>query len=288
MRREVLARDQHREMIFSMVEEMAAVVAQDFFPNGRLRKDGGVSHLDMKELNDAVTTLFAIPAKLSESDIKPFNDVGLKNLLVNTATAAYQIKKEQMGEEVLGQLEKMILLTTIDGLWKDHLLGMDHLREGIGLQGYGQKDPLIQYKKEGFRYFQMMMDQITADVIRKVFAVQLAQETDYRSDFEEALSSDFQYNLTEDGGLLPLPGGGAPGADLQGAKPARLQPPPVQQPKPSFDFTDLMRAQQGPMTLSSGVGPARPVQNEGPKVGRNDPCPCGSGKKYKKCHGTGA
>ena len=74
------------------------------------------------------------------------------------------------------QLEKMILLTTIDHLWKDHLLAMDHLREGVGLQGYGQKDPLVEYKKQGYGFFEMMMNQITGDAVRKLYVVQLAQQ----------------------------------------------------------------------------------------------------------------
>src|SRR5690606_7461397 len=97
-----------------------------------------------------------------------------KKLIIKLATEAYDRKEKALGGENMRQIEKMILLTTIDHLWKDHLLAMDHLREGVGLQGYGQKDPLIEYKKQGFRFFEMMMNQIAGDVVRKVFAVQLA------------------------------------------------------------------------------------------------------------------
>ena len=127
------------------------------------------------------------------------------------------------------QLEKMLLLTTIDTLWKDHLLAMDHLREGIGLQGYGQKDPLIEYKKQGFQFFEMMMNQITGDVVRKAFTVQLAQrpdaqgaapdshemEAEIEAELEKAEAHQtMQYNLAPDGslvsreGALPLAVGG--------------------------------------------------------------------------------
>src|SRR5204863_3812402 len=118
-------------------------------------------------------------------DIQPFNDVGLKKFILDFANEVFKKKEKELGEEVIIQLEKMILLSTIDNLWKDHLLAMDHLREGIGLQGYGQKDPLIAYKKEGFRYFQMMMGQITGDVVRKLFAVQMASQEGILEDLEE-------------------------------------------------------------------------------------------------------
>src|SRR5205085_11382199 len=115
-----------------------------------------------------------VPSQIEEKDIVPFNNIGLKNQIVKLAEAMYQSKVQTMGEQTVHQLERMILLTTIDHLWKDHLLAMDHLREGIGPQGYGQKDPLIEYKKQGFRFFEMMMNQITGDCVRKVYAVQLS------------------------------------------------------------------------------------------------------------------
>jgi preprotein translocase subunit SecA len=129
------------------------------------------------------------------------------------------------------------MLQTIDGLWKDHLLGMDHLKEGIGLRGYGQRNPLQEYQKEGFAMFGEMIGRIHEDVVQKVFTVQIAREEDL--------------------------------ARLE----ARRRPQPAQ------------------MTMSGGGAAARPAKpagqrRDGAKVGRNDPCPCGSGKKYKKCHGA--
>ena len=233
------------------------------------------------------------------------------------------------------QLEKMILLTTIDHLWKDHLLAMDHLREGIGLQGYGQKDPLIEYKKQGFGFFEMMMNQITGDVARKLFAVQLAPQESVE-DMEEEVFVDPLRNAVESHadsqgmGLTPgfpeqrTPQPGSPVAaptpgkmqytigpdgSLVASGPAQsAQPRPAQQPsagvspqqqRQAVDFANLMR---GPSRMTMGRGPvgggggqAAPMPASGggggvgtdvEKVGRNDMCPCGSGKKYKKCHGS--
>ena len=130
------------------------------------------------------------------------------------------------------------MLQTLDQLWKDHLLSMDHLKEGIGLRGYAQQNPLQQYKKEGFEIFEAMMQQLEADVVEKVFTVQIARQEDV----------------------------------------ARLE--------------QRRRPQPAQMVMSGGGTPQRAatkvetVRRDGEKVGRNDPCPCGSGKKYKKCHGT--
>jgi preprotein translocase subunit SecA len=138
---------------------------------------------------------------------------------------------------VMRHLEKFVLLQTIDQLWKEHLLNMDHLKEGIGLRGYGQRNPLQEYKKEGFEMFEEMIGAIHQDAVQKVFIVQ-------------AVRSDELQRLEQ-----------------------RHRPPPAQ------------------LTMSGGGEAPRPVQaaaskRDAPKVGRNDSCPCGSGKKYKKCHGA--
>ncbi len=273
-RKEVLAREQLREMIFSMVNEISGVIAEDFFPNGKLKRVNGQLHLDTKELNDAIQVTLQIPSQIEEKDIQPFNNVGLKQLIIQKAESSYESKEKTVGPDNIRQLEKMILLTTIDHLWKDHLLAMDHLREGIGLQGYGQKDPLIEYKKQGFRFFEMMMNQITGDVVRKLFAVQVTPNAFFEEEIEEELeeadqSAEMQYNISADGTLVEQ-------------KPSQK----TQQPQPSFELnlgnpSRQMSMNRGPIGLSSGSD-ASTID----KVGRNDLCPCGSGKKYKKCHGA--
>jgi preprotein translocase subunit SecA len=150
--------------------------------------------------------------------------------------AVYDERERPFTPPVMRQLETLVLLQTIDSLWKDHLLSMDHLKEGIGLRGYGQRDPLQEYKKEGFEMFEAMMLQIQVDAIEKLFTVQIARQEDV----------------------------------------ARME----QQRRP----------QPARMVMSGGgaaAAPAKPqtVRHED-KIGRNDPCPCGSGKKYKKCHGA--
>ncbi len=268
LRREVLSGTQLRPVLFSMVEELAGAISSDFFPNGRLKKVDGQAVLDEKELNDAIRILLSISTSISEKDIEPFNHLGLKKLILQAASDAYATKEAELGSESFHQLQKMILLTTIDHLWKDHLLAMDHLREGIGLQGYGQKDPLIEYKKQGFRFFEMMMNQITGDVIRKLFSVQLAHQHLYEEELEE---------------------GGLAHAQLSNESPERTEAP-SQVNRPALDLSRLTpREPSRPLIFSRGAESVTASPGGGapgaPKVGRNDPCPCGSGKKYKKCHG---
>jgi preprotein translocase subunit SecA len=274
---------------------MAVNLGQEFFPNGKLkRNERGLAELNMNELKNAFATTLQYMPEIHEKDIQPFNHVGVEKLLLKLGEERYNSKEKDYGNEMVRHLEKMILLTTIDQLWKDHLLAMDHLRDGVGLQGYGQKDPIVVYKKEAFRFFQMMMDSIAVDVVRKLFAVQVAPNEN-ADDIEQAIAEEesaltgggnFQYNLTEDGELVPT-------------KPTEATPAK----NPPLDLSHLHKAPKQ-MQLSRGpVGSpfAQPQADQMPmsgggssnyasdvdKVGRNDPCPCGSGKKYKKCHGQG-
>jgi preprotein translocase subunit SecA len=310
MRKEVLSRESLRDMVMEFLSENARGIAQEYFPNGKLkRNERGLAELNMAELkNTLANTLQSMP-EFKESDIQPFNHIGLEKLIMKLGESRYQSKEKDYGNEMVRHLEKMILLTTIDQLWKDHLLAMDHLRDGVGLQGYGQKDPIVVYKMEAFRFFKMMMEQITNDVVRKLFAVQVSPNQD-ANDIEEAIEREeasiadegaFKYNLTADGELVPTASGNG-------------HPPPAAEKAPPMDLSHLHKAPRQ-MQLSRGASPAQPGSpfagaggGSGPfaqpqhsggssgarppqsssdvdKVGRNDPCPCGSGKKYKKCHG---
>jgi preprotein translocase subunit SecA len=154
---------------------------------------------------------------------------------------AYARREQELGPELMRFLEKTFMLQVIDHHWKDHLLGMDHLRDGIGLRGYGQKDPLIEYKREGFDLFAGMMERIKSDTLDRLFHVQAVRQTS------------------------------------EGAAPTPPPPPPViSNPQPKL----ILNRGEEPVAAQT------PVHRADDKVGRNDPCPCGSGKKYKKCHGA--
>jgi preprotein translocase subunit SecA len=154
----------------------------------------------------------------------------LKEFLLSEVRKAYERKETEAGSDVIKYLERVILLQVIDTQWKDHLLGMDHLKEGIGLRGYGQKDPLVEYKKEAFDVFADMSSRISTEVISRLFKIQIQAKESIK---EPVKQQRFQYNRGE------------------------------------------------------GSSSAQPVRRS-KKVGRNDPCTCGSGKKFKKCCGINA
>jgi preprotein translocase subunit SecA len=157
--------------------------------------------------------------------------------------AKYAEKEEQVGVEAMRTYERIIMLNIIDAQWKDHLLSIDHLKQGIGLVGYGQKDPLVEYKKQSFDLFQAMLDRIDTNTIRSLFNLQVVAEQ--------------------------------PPEALRQRRPPRRQS--------SLTFTG---PNQGAAAAGEEAGKVKTVTRDHPKIGRNDPCPCGSGKKYKKCCGA--
>ena len=194
---------------------------------------------DMKGLTEMMQGQFGLDITQGKQDSgESLRDIGRDALpedLKAQVRDAYDRKEKELGPELMRFLEKNFMLQVIDHHWKDHLLAMDHLRDGIGLRGYGQKDPLIEYKREGYDLFAGMMERIKSDTIERLFLVQAVREGE------------------------------------------RSAPPPpvISRPQPK-------------LTLNRGEEPAstQTAHRSDEKVGRNDPCPCGSGKKYKKCHGA--
>jgi preprotein translocase subunit SecA len=187
------------------------------------------------------------------------------------ALEAYRVREEEWGEAAAREVERQVYLRVIDDHWKDHLYEIDLLRGGIALRAYGQKDPLLEYKAEAFRMFEMLMDQVQEETLKFLFRVQLRREPvppppppPPRGDAVHA----------EAGGFRAAPAGPAGAPMYRGAQalPSALSPTgaPVQ------------ASASGEAAARRGKGPVRSM----PKVGRNDPCPCGSGRKYKHCHGV--
>jgi preprotein translocase subunit SecA len=182
----------------------------------------------------------------------------------------YQEKEDLVGPDTMRHAERIVMLQVIDNQWKDHLLSMDELKQGIGNRAYGQKDPLVEYKKESFELFTAMMDRIEDETVRFLYFLQVR---------------------TDAGPVLPFP------EDEEEPEEQPEQAPEIEEQKRMAaqatmqDFTrNIQRKKDKEMEQLQLVGgdgttSARPVA-AGQKVGRNDPCPCGSGKKYKKCHGA--
>ncbi len=188
---------------------------------------------DYRRLNESLMRLFSFGLNLKAGETEGMTRENLIEKIGVQTREAYARKEREFGAEAMRYLEKVIYLQAIDTLWKEHLLAMDHLKEGIGLRGYGQRNPLQEYQKEGYQMFMELIERIKEDTVEKIFRVQMARPTE----------------------------------------------------------VDRFEAQQEkPLVMSHGGDgepekPQQPVRRDAKKVGRNDPCPCGSGKKYKKCHG---
>src|SRR3954468_1408509 len=231
---------------------------------------------DIKGLKDAIFTRFGVDI-LAEG-IKPetLNRQELGDAIFEKLKERYEAKEKLIGPDAMRYHERMIMLSVLDQLWKDHLLNMDHLKEGIGLRGYGQKDPLVEYKRESFDMFEAMMQRFQEDTSRYLYLMQVIS----RNDASAAAA----------GGGSQGQNGGPPlhpaGTDGNGNRPPRGVTTSVDDLEESFQRRKRRELEQARM---AGAGDRQPVQRvvrTSAKVGRNDPCPCGSGKKYKKCCGV--
>jgi preprotein translocase subunit SecA len=197
---------------------------------------------DIENYKVQMHSVYGLDADAEGIDFRSLNSEEIEGQIWEKLKAKYAGKEKQIGDEAMRTYERIIMLNIIDAQWKDHLLALDHLKQGIGLVGYGQKDPLVEYKKESFDMFQAMLDRIDTTTIRSLFNLQVVAEQ-------------------------------APD-ELQRRRAAR---------RASLNFTG---PNQGAAPAGEEAGRIKTVVRSEPKVGRNDPCPCGSGKKYKKCHGA--
>jgi preprotein translocase subunit SecA len=246
-RRHALLGEHLRDDILDMVRETAAKTSKRYYSEG-----------DIEGLKNEVRTKFLADYKITPDEFQRIGEDGVADQIVKAAEEFYRRKEEKIGREMMGMLERMAMLQVIDAKWRDHLREMDDLKEGIHLRGYGQKDPLVEYKTEAFGMFMELMDLIEDEAIDIVFkffpetpeqlpaqrARRPVRAQDMVMTHESALGVGFQANRE------PIPAGA----------------------------TEHAQAGKGPQKQ-------QPVR-VGAKIGRNDPCPCGSGKKYKNCHGA--
>jgi len=235
-RREVLAGIDLKNSVTEMVEEQAEDLV-DLYADEKAHPEDW----DLKGLQDALYQQFPYRWTLPPEAQDGWRRDQVKDWVVEKAKEIYQKKEGEFGEGTLRYLEKVIMLQSIDHHWKDHLLGIDQLKEGIGLRGYGQKDPLVEYQKEAYQMFIEMLDRIKKDTIEKLFAIQIAREQEV-SEVKLERKQTFVMGRGERAASDAMSAGGE---------------------------------------TEDGKGVT--VRRDGKKVGRNDPCPCGSGKKYKKC-----
>ncbi|MFQ5918375.1 MAG: SEC-C metal-binding domain-containing protein, partial [Candidatus Binatia bacterium] len=228
-RREVLQGENLKEDVLEMAEELGKDTV-----DRSVDENLSPSEWDINSLNESLHHQFNFRLQLNPEQQEDLTPERLQELILDEITKTYETKEGNVSAPLLRQLEKIIMLQTIDSLWKDHLLNMDHLKEGIGLRGYGQKNPLHEYQKEGFEMFEEMVQHIQESMVQKLFTIEMAQG-------EELEDLEVQRRPRR----MVLSHGG------DGEEQARVTT----------------------------------VKRDGGKVGRNDPCHCGSGKKYKRCHG---
>ena len=225
-RREALDGKSLKPSILEMIAEKAEEIAAAFTAERNPPEEW-----DLKGVSDAVFKQFNFRLDAINADnLQGLDRDGLADLIIENANKVYEQRESAIGPEDFRQLERVVMLQTVDNLWKDHLLSMDHLKEGIGLRGYAQQNPLIVYKKEGFDMFNDMISRIKEETLGILFRIQ------------------------------------------------------IEEPK---KINHLRQPKEQKLEFSGAEGPAKPkpVQRKTQKIGRNAPCPCGSGKKYKKCCG---
>ena len=225
-RREALNGKSLKPAIEDMIQDKAEEIAETYADEKTAPEEW-----NLKGLDEAVFNQYNSHINITEDLLDGLNADGLAEVIASSAFELYTKKEGELGEENFRQLERYVMLNTVDTLWKDHLLSMDHLKEGIGLRGYAQQNPLIVYKKEGFEMFQDMISRIQEQTLSILFRIQPAEP-----DKIEAIHKPKEQNLIFSG------------SDGEPQK-------------------------------------KKPVRRANDKTGRNDPCPCGSGKKFKKCCG---
>ncbi|HRE41078.1 MAG TPA: preprotein translocase subunit SecA [Ignavibacteria bacterium] len=253
--------NQQREIIYAkrrqalMGERLKDEILEMSYKQIDLIVDKYFEETDLEGLKDEIQRTFLVRLEVTPEQFQKLGEHGLKDLIQKEVIEFYDRKEERYGSELMGQIERFAVLSIIDEKWKEHLREMDDLKEGINFRAYGQKDPLIEYKMDGFKMFEEMMDTISVDIINFIFKF-----TTQATDKTPAIDTPKQTNLSR---------------------------------------VRTSHASSQNMGFFGGNEPVSTNQNQntggkvetikvGPKIGRNDPCHCGSGKKYKNCHGKNA
>ena len=242
-----------------------------------------VADWDLKALKDDIFTRFGVDIYAEGLKPEQMNRQELGDAIFEKLKERYDSKEKLIGVEAMRYHERMIMLSVIDAQWKDHLLGMDHLKEGIGLRGYGQHDPLVEYKRESFDMFEEMMQRFQEETARYLYLMQIMErprDTGARPDVDGGSPNELSGPALDAG--VPSVITGSRGGN---GRPPRQVATSVDEIEEAFQRKKKKELEQARMA-GAGDMQVQQVVRSGEKVGRNDPCPCGSGKKYKKCCGA--
>ena len=242
LRRQILEGVEGRDYILRVVDDIVAMLLDRYCP-----QEADPGDWEIAALENEYRQFFGLAVPDLGIDWQTVNLPDLEKRLVEGAKDHYLKRVERFTEEEFTKLERFLLLDTVDRQWKDHLLALDHLREGIGLRAYGQRNPLVEYKRESYALFEDMWERIEDHVVRFLYHAEPVEELESRRRHVR-------------------------GEEL----------------RPQVADLAASRAQQEQVANTPVGQPSRPttVRRTQPKVGRNDPCPCGSGKKYKRCCGA--
>jgi preprotein translocase subunit SecA len=246
-RSELMAADEIEESVAAIREEVISVLVEQYIPPDSLEEQW-----DPDGLTQSLESDYGVKAEVARwiRDDKALNEDGIRDRCIAEVGDAYKQKEDSVGSELMRNVEKQVMLRQLDHHWKEHLAAMDHLRQGIGLRSYAQKNPKQEYKREAFEMFGAMLDQVKHDTVSILSRIRIQDEQELDDTAERRRAAQaMQFRHAEASAL-----GAAPASGQQ--QPDGVRPPPVAQ-----------------------------FKRDGRKVGRNEPCPCGSGKKFKQCHG---
>jgi preprotein translocase subunit SecA len=236
LRRQLLEQTDHREELQTTAQSLLDEMLDQY-----LSTQVSPGDWDLKGLRVQLLYQFGFDPEAEGIALETLGRTEVLDQIWQKLDQQYREKETLIGPEAMRYYERIIMLNIVDAQWKDHLLALDHLKEGIGLRGYGQKDPLVEYKKESFSLFEAMLDRIDVETVRSLYLLQVTVEE-----------------------------------------------PPQQrlQRRPRRGQLSFTKANASAAAAGQDEGKPRTIVSDSPKIGRNDPCPCGSGKKYKKCHGA--
>jgi preprotein translocase subunit SecA len=263
LRKELLSGIDQKELILEDYVIGMIGTALDRFAARNLHAD----QWDIEGLNKYLIEQFGLDMEKQGVDAGQLNRQELGDAIFDKLKEIYDAKEKQIGSDAMRYHERMIMLSVLDTQWKDHLLNMDHLKEGIGLRGYGQHDPLVEYKRESFDMFEMMMQHSQEEAVRYLFHMQIMDAPQ-----QVAAAAANEDGDQEQASVAP---------------PRKRASTSMDDLEAQFQRRKKRELEQARMAGSNGSSAPQQVVRGQAKVGRNDPCPCGSGKKYKKCHGAG-
>ncbi len=269
-RQDLMELDNIHDTILDYRDNVFDTVINNFVPEGSIDEQW-----DLPGLEQALEGEFGIDVPLMRwaEDGELQNEEAIRSRVLQSVNNHFEAKEAQTGSEVMHHFEKALMLNVLDQQWKEHLAQMDHLRQGIHLRGYAQKQPMQEYKREAFEMFTLLMDKLQHEVIKILARVQVRAEEDVQAvDAQRQSGGDqVQYRHDEAGGM-PEPA----------AQPAQARQSAMARQAGAQAGTQAM---PGSAPAPGSAANPQPFVRDDKKVGRNDPCPCGSGRKYKQCHG---